>query len=224
MPRPRGAARDLQRIAISAGQRYGSLTVLGEAPATHTGKWRVRRARCRCDCGAETVVRLSNLRTGHTTTCGCGRKSANRRTHGKSDSRLYAIWNGMKQRCQNDNTKSFEYYGGRGIRVCEDWQTFEPFLKWAKANGYRKDLTIERVDVDGDYCPDNCTWIPKAEQSANRRPVMRSSRLLTYRGKTQTLTQWAREVGLNPSTLGGRLKWGWPVDRALTKPARERRV
>lgn len=224
MGRPPGPQLERQRVSVVAGSRYGSLTVLREAPATHVGKWRVRMVEARCDCGELTVARLEYLRCGHTTSCGCSRRQATRKTHGKSRTQLYATWNGMKQRCSNPNLKSFEYYGQRGIKVCDEWREFEPFLEWAKRTGYRRGLTIERVDVDGDYCPENCTWIPKALQSANRRPVMRSSRLLTHRGRTMTLTQWAREAGLDPATLSGRLQRGWPLQRALTEPPRQRHV
>lgn len=139
------------------------------------GKYKHRRYLCLCDCGEETIVRLEYLRSGHTQSCGCHRVATsamlNLRHGCARGERLYKTWAGMKQRCLNPNVKGFKYYGGRGIRVCEEWMEFEPFRDWALANGYRDDLTIERVDVNGDYKPSNCTWIPKSDQSKNRRCV-----------------------------------------------------
>lgn len=224
MGRPPGAQLEKQRVRITRGDRFGSLTIIGEAPAIHVKKWRVRMAECRCDCGRLTITRIGYLRSGHTTSCGCKKKEASHWSHRQSGTRLYAIWAGMKTRCLNPNSSSYEHYGARGISLCSDWLEFESFHEWAIANGYKRNLTIERVDVDGDYSPENCTWIPRAQQSANRRPTMKNSRLIAFQGRTKTLTQWAAKVGLHPGTLSGRLANGWPVERALTTPVRSRRV
>src|SRR5690606_37843999 len=127
MPRPLGPARVLQRVSVVPGRRYGNLTVLREAEAIHVKKWRVRMVEARCDCGDKTVTRLDFLRRGHTTSCGCKRREPTNVSHGQSKTRLYAIWNGMRQRCENPNQPSYVHYGRRGVKVCEEWQAFEPF-------------------------------------------------------------------------------------------------
>jgi hypothetical protein len=133
---------------------------------------------------------------------------------GRSEARLLRIWKGMCARCRNPNLKEYKLYGGRGIRVCDEWtDSYEPFRDWALANGYRDDLTIDRIDNDGNYEPENCRWATHAEQARNRS----SNHLLTY-GKTQLLQAWAEEVGLRPETIRRRLKLGWSVERALTEP------
>lgn len=172
MGRPKGPQLEKQRVSINPGQRHGSLVVLGEAPAIHVAKWRVRMARCRCDCGAETIVRLDYLRSGHTTSCGCRRAHSavsTHKTHGSTGTRLHGIWAGMKARCANPRVKSYRYYGAKGVAICAEWQEFEPFRDWAMANGYRDDLTIDRIDPFGNYEPGNCRWITKSEQRYNRR-------------------------------------------------------
>lgn len=156
------------------GMRFGYLTVLSKDESlkykhqTHT-TWL-----CLCDCGNTTIVRGYCLRNGHTQSCGClGRekrlKSATK--HGQSETRLYAIWHAMKQRCFNPNHKNYVDYGGRGIKVCEEWKNdFQAFYDWAMANGYEESLSIDRINNDGNYEPQNCRWVTMKEQCNNRRP------------------------------------------------------
>ena len=138
------------------------------------------------------------------------------RSHGKSKSRLYSIYHNMLTRTENPKGSAYECYGGRGITVCPEWRTsFEAFHGWAVANGYQHDLSIDRIDNDLGYSPENCRWTSTNAQFNNRR----SNRTLTYNGETMTVAQWACKLSINRRTLYTRLNSGWPVDRALTEPA-----
>lgn len=129
--------------------------------------------------------------------------------------RLYTAWKNMRQRCVNENRKDYPAYGGRGIAVCPEWQnSFPAFMAWALETGYQDGLTIDRIDTNGQYCPENCRWATKKEQANNRR----SNRVLTMGGKSQTMQLWADELGIEASTLRRRLYCGWPVERALQEP------
>ena len=197
------------------GQRFGRLTVIERAGTLgNRAAWL-----CKCDCGREHVVRGKLLRNGNTVSCGCYAKERAREasiTHGMKKTRLYEVWHGMKSRCLNERDRRYKNYGARGITICDEWRnSFESFRDWALANGYRDDLTIDRKDNDGNYCPENCCWSTSKEQSNNRR----SNKLITYQGKTQTMQQWADEMGISKDLLRSRLVVGkWSVEDALTKP------
>ncbi len=191
------------------GKKFGRLTVEGYDHSARHGQtyWR-----CRCECGGLKIVRASHLKTGNVTSCGCVHP---RRTHGGSKSRLYAIWNGMKGRCLNSNNPEFARYGGRGITICDLWRdSFWAFQSWAIANGYADGLSIDRVDNNGNYCPENCRWATAREQANNTR----KTRLLTYNGETHSVSEWARILGVGQSTLNMRLnKYKWSVYDTLSK-------
>ena len=195
------------------GQNFGKLTVIERAGKDEWGKitWR-----CRCECGNEKIAPGNALERGYTKSCGCLREH-----HGMTGGRLYQEWRDIKKRCYNHGSRNFKDYGGRGITVCTEWlNSFEAFRDWALANGYCDDLTIDRIDNNGPYCPENCRWLTMKEQGNNKR----SNRVLTYRDKSQTMTQWAEELNISYDALKKRISYGWNVERALTTPIRKRKI
>lgn len=201
------------------GQRFGILTVIEPIYDQDSRRWKWR---CKCDCGNETLSSANNLKSG-VTSCGClRRKKSHDRlyVHGKSHSRLFPIWQSMMQRCDNPRCHAYDNYGGRGIRVCDAWEDdFEAFEEWAYANGYddnapRGKCTIDRIDVNGDYEPNNCRWVSMAKQANNKR----CSVYIEFNGERKTIGEWAKETGLTHSMIKGRLNRGWSIERALTTP------
>lgn len=150
-----------------AGMRFGRLAAIEVAPSDDGARW----WRCACDCGRETTARGADLRRGFVSSCGCWRREMpkTRRTHGKSNSRIYRIWQAMRDRTQNPRASRYSYYGGRGIKVCPEWEEFSVFFEWANSNGYLHSLSIDRIDNDGDYEPKNCRWATQSQQVRNRR-------------------------------------------------------
>lgn len=136
------------------------------------------------------------------------------KTHGQKGTRLYNIWRNMKARCHNSKNKDFKHYGGRGVVVCNEWaHDFAAFYQWAHANGYSDDLTIDRIDGNGNYCPNNCRWITIQEQQKNKR----GNRHITYKNKTRNISEWAEIIGIDRKTLEYRVeKWG--VEKAFCTP------
>ena len=171
------------------GQRFGRLLVLGP---TENGS-RKTYYDCQCDCGNVKSVRSDSLIRGAIRSCGCLKKEQDRKnltaahTHKMSGTRLYEIWQGIKKRCYNPHDVRYDRYGGRGIKVCDEWrEDFSAFYGWAMQNGYDETLTIDRIDNDGDYCPENCSWSNPQEQARNRSSNIR----ITIGNATKTLTEW----------------------------------
>lgn len=192
------------------GQRFGRLQVIEKDCLRGKGntKWI-----CRCDCGEYTVCRTDHLASGFTRSCGC--LSRERTTkHNQCNTRLYTIWRTMKGRCYNPKKNNYKNYGGRGITVCDEWKdNFQAFYDWSMANGYREDLTIDRIDSNGKYEPGNCRWASRIEQNNNTS----RNRCLTYNGETHTVSEWSKITGISRSTLQHRLVHGWTVERMLTE-------
>ena len=144
-----------------------------------------------------------------------------REYHGHSKERLYRIWAGMRDRCYRKNNDDYQNYGARGIRVCDDWGEFSHFMAWALSNGYSENLTIDRIDVGGDYCPDNCRWVDIKIQANNRR----NNHYISFAGKTQTLRQWSEELGIPYSTLRSRINlYKYPIEKAFSLETFDRKA
>lgn len=202
-----------------SGKKFGRLIVIKKAGKTKSGNitWF-----CKCDCGKESVVIGSELINGRTQSCGCynREKKAMRQaealtTHGGSRTRLYRVWRGMKDRCKNLNNPRYHHYGGRGIKVCGKWlNDFSAFRDWALTNGYSDELTIDRIDVNGDYAPNNCRWISNFEQQSNKK----NNRFIEFNGKKLTVAEWERILSFPKGVLSKRLCAGWGIEKALTNP------
>lgn len=200
------------------GQRYGRLTVecIDHFVLDKSGYKRYY-LKCKCDCGNEKVVIAYSLTQGLTQSCGCLQKeviSNNRKTHGKSTTRIYHIFKDMHRRCEEPNRKAYERYGGRGITVCPEWSGesgFENFFDWSMTHGYTDKLTIDRKNNDKGYSPDNCRWVDYTTQANNTN----WNRHIECQGEKHTMAEWGRIRNLKPPTIKNRLNNGWTVEEAL---------
>ena len=200
------------RIDDITGKQYGKLTAIKRVGSD---KWGGSLWLCKCECGNEKVISCGHLKSGASQSCGCVRiertKQANTR-HSMTDTRLYRAWHHIKNRCTNPNVDGYKDYGGRGIKMCDEWQDFINFKEWALNNGYTDTLTIERIDVNGNYEPSNCKWATMKEQQNNKR----NNHLVTYKGITKTIAEWSEEKGIKYGTLYARLtRYHWDVETAL---------
>lgn len=190
------------------GKQFGTLTVLEQVEDYISPQGRAyARWKCLCECGNEIFSITSNLKSGNTISCGCIRTK-------NKNTRLYRIWSGMKSRCYNPNATHYNEYGGRGIIICEEWKNnFLVFKEWAIKNGYSDELTIDRKDNNGNYCPSNCQWITMKKQSNNRR----NNFVIEYNGEKHTLSEWSDITGIKVITLWDRINLlGWTIERTLT--------
>lgn len=205
------------------GQRFGRYIVIRRAEdyVLPSGK-RKTMWLCQCDCGNIKSVLSTSLISGSVVSCGCYKKDhdhTRNMTHGATlnhkPTRLYKVWDGMKARCYNPKKNYYSIYGGRGIGMCDEWHhSFEAFRDWALANGYNDSLSIDRIDADGDYCPENCRWATVKEQSNNKR----NNVFITYNGETKTIAQWSEATGFPFHTIRRRYVDGWNIKDVLLKP------
>lgn len=203
------------------GQKFGRLTVLSRCEENNRGyaQWL-----CKCDCGNTKIVRTDLLKSGRVRSCGCIAREIHskkcrelglsRITHNKSNTRLYKIYMNMKDRCNRVNCPAYKDYGGRGIKVCNEWENdFNKFYEWSINNGYDDKLTIDRVDNNKGYSPDNCRWVDRKAQCLNTRYNI----YITYNNKTKTLKEWTDELSLPYLKIWKRLHRGWSFERAIEK-------
>lgn len=200
---------------IVSGDRFGRLTAISHVSTSRSGsKWLFS-----CDCGAEKEIRVSNVKNGHTSSCGClhreRSKDANT-SHNMSRTKIYKVWASMVSRCSNPDDHAFEHYGARGINVCDQWKA--SFARFLEDMGQRPTdgHSIERVNNDLGYGPGNCVWIKQERQAQNTRKVRRFS----FRGSVMTLRQISEHYGMPLASLNRRLEAGWTIERAVMQPLR----
>lgn len=214
----------MSKMIDLTGRKFGKLVVIERGANGTDGRatWK-----CQCDCGNIVYVKGSRLRNGHTKSCGCLRKELPvmvSSVHGKRESRLYAIWSNMKQRCYNENNKRYKTYGARGITVCPEWldevNGFINFYNWSMANGYdesaeRGECTLDRKDNDKGYSPENCRWTSNIRQQNNKS----NTKYVEHNGTTHTISEWSKILGIKKQKLYNRIfKLNWSVEDAFTKP------
>lgn len=201
-------------------RRFDSLLVIAKDKdfvhknGTHSSTWV-----CKCDCGNIKTIIATSLLSGATKSCGCLALKT-RTTHGKSKTRLYNTWTNIKQRCYNPKNNHYKNYGGRGIKVCDIWRDdYTEFEHWAYNNGYNDTLTIDRIDNDGDYTPENCRWVTKVVQDNNKRTNV----ILEYNGESHTLMEWSKILNVSYSMLQSRYKYGWTAKEIFETPIHKHR-
>ena len=201
------------RFIDMTGQEYGELKIISRAENLGgMTAWL-----CECSCGKRKIIRGSDIRYGRARSCGhLISESTKERltTHGGKHTRLYNIWCGMKRRCNNANDERYPVYGGRGINVCDEWsEDFSAFREWALHNGYNDTLTIDRIDANRGYEPDNCRWTSQLEQVRNRTITF----TYTFRGETKPVAEWAKLKNIPYTTLAWRVKNNWSEDRIFER-------
>lgn len=195
--------KNKSKVHDLTGQKFGLLTVIGLAETETRKTYWV----CKCDCGNMKTVRSDSLLCGAIKSCGCIKRKQDEvnltknHRHKMSGTRIYSEWQGMKGRCYNKGSARYADWGGRGIKVCEQWRnSFESFYTWAMANGYQDNLTIDRIDNNGNYCPENCRWVGQQEQCRNRR----SNINITIGNSTRTLMEWCEIFQVDYTNVNAR--------------------
>lgn len=197
--------------SIKNGDIFGRLTVINANCSRSNTKESKLQSECICECGNKTIVVNNALRTGNTKGCGCHiHKPRHGHCRRKKLTKAYQTWRDMKQRCNNPTNEAYKDYGGRGIQICESWYKFENFL--ADMGEPTPKMTLDRIDVNGNYEPSNCRWTNRKVQANNKR----NTYYVSFNERTQTLTDWAEELGIKYTTLQLRLRRGWCVEKALT--------
>lgn len=209
----------MPKLIDLTGKRFGKLTVIERVPS----KEKETIWLCQCDCGNLKIAKGLYLRVGDTKSCGCIAKDliVKRNTkHGLSKTRLYRIYKDILRRCRSKTRFAHEYYFDKGITVCDEWASnFSEFYAWSMSNGYSDELTIDRIDFDKGYSPENCRWVSMKEQCNNKT----NNRHIELDGKTYTVSQLSDKIGINRSTLYNRLYvLGWDVKRAVSTSVKER--
>jgi len=201
------------KYAHAIGLSFGELTVL-----SHAGE--IDRLVCRCSCGNEKIARLSHLKSGTVKSCGCLMTIRPKQVHGTflaSRTPTYKVWDSMNRRCNSPSCRAYPLYGGRGIKVCERWSGPQGFPHFLLDMGEKPDgLSLDRIDNDGPYSPENCRWTDVVTQGNNRR----TNKIFTHAGESLTLADWARKKGVSDNTMRERLKRGWTIADCIDKPAR----
>ena len=197
------------------GQKFGRLTVID----TYRSEKGVIRCRCVCECGNKHDASIDNLKHGNVRSCGClahewSRSGNARRKHSGKGTRLYQIWKSMRERCNTKTASNYGRYGGRGVCICNEWNDFSVFQEWAMENGYSDELTIDRIDTNGNYEPNNCRWVTYYEQSINKRNTVRYE----FNGETLSLSEWSKRIGVKMNVLYARLRRGWSIEKTLSTP------
>ncbi|MFP3041867.1 hypothetical protein LQZ19_08600 [Treponema primitia] len=194
------------------GKRFGKLTAICYEFTRNSHQfWR-----CKCDCGKEAVIEKGSLGKG-SKSCGCVKREHLiniTRKHGKSRERLYIIWNGMIQRCHGKLTTHNSEYQNNSITVCSEWRNVDIFYKWALANGYNERMTIDRIDSNGNYCPENCRWVGMKQQAENRGSTI----IIEYNGERLCAADWSKRLGAKHNIVFQRIKRGWDKIKAVSCP------
>lgn len=183
---------------VEPGCRYGKLTIIREMPSNNQRTM----VECICDCGAVRTICLQSLERGLTKSCGCLRNNTYNFKHGQSNSKLYRIWNHIKNRCNNPHDPDYRNYGGRGISLCDEWSRFDEFYKWAINNGYCENLSIDRINNNNGYSPNNCRWTTRKIQGRNKR----TNKLVTIDGRTKCIAEWAEEKNISYNKMYWQLR------------------
>lgn len=199
--------RPRKNYNLYTGKKFGRITVDG---LSHKNQYGIYFADVTCECGNQKKVSYSSLDAGRTRSCGCLHDEGNRKTHGKKSHPLYGVWSAIKDRCRNESNKCYAIYGGKGVTLCDEWERFEPFYEWAISSGYMQGLSIDRINSDGNYEPDNCRWANAGTQSRNTSRNI----YIQIDGEAKTISEWARAKGIPPKRISDRInKLGWnPVD------------